>query len=197
MTKLVSSAALFVLSFSIASCSAENDSGVLALGDGLKAEGFLVVKDVVADTAGDGFLVSCAGSGGVKTSKYTRSEIEQNKICLPEPSPDGSSKDDPTTPPAPDPVGDSAGGNGFVVEFRQGSFIKASAGMNITRDKSSLTEGKDYCSVVAQLNVTTACKSADGVEIQVSGVSISGCQIQSGYLYEPHVSVAPAPKACE
>lgn len=196
MTKVVSSVALVALSLSIAACSTEGDSDTLALSSQLKPEGFLVVKDIVADASGDGFVISCAGSSGVKQTKYTRTEIEQNKICLSAPSQDPSPKDDPAAPPAGSSGDGSAGGTSYVVTLKQGTKIKARPNMNVEANASSLADGKDYCSLAANLTAKTACVLSL-TEIRVSGVSITGCQIQSGYLYEPHITVAPKPPACE
>lgn len=189
---------LLLLAVSVVGCSSGSDSETLGLEEGLQPAGYLVVTDITADAASSGsFLVSCAYPSGVKQIKYTQSEIEQNKIC---PSESGAASPAGATPASTPSSGGSesgASGSSHKVNLQTNyTYIKAQPNMNITANIDSFTEGADYCVLSTSLNTVSACV-VSSAELQVSGVSLEGCQIKTGYLYSPHVSVSPAPSECK
>lgn len=200
----LSLATLFVAS----GCRNSGDSMTTSLGEGLKPEGFLVIKEVVAESDRAGFFkVTCASAGGDKEAVYSQTEIEQNKVCVGEPV-----KPQATVPAGEQNVGQvetsretlptaqatRAGGEqsgSFTINLEASStYLKKTPNFNVSASRNAQL-GIDFCVMNITLKARSVCKS--GSEFRVTGVSIPGCSsLTSGYLYESHVSVMPPVDDC-
>lgn len=183
----------------ISGCVESSQSRVNDLAAGQKAEGFLVVKDIVADKAVSGsFLVTCAGSNGKTTQEVkTKAEVEKNLLCKPSAASSGSAGG------ATDGVTDAPdGGATFKLTLRTSvtteTFLKARPNMNISIKKSEYQEGLDYCVAPATVSVKELCRipaktgaTATPEEFKAVGHNITGCLISPGYLHAAHFSVTP------
>lgn len=189
---------LLLFAVSAVGCSSGSGSETLGLEEGLQPAGYLVVTDISADVASSGsFIVSCAYQAGVKQIKYTQSEIEQNKICPLESGSPSSTGTTPTTEAEGESPDSNVSGSSHRVTLQTHfTYLKSQPNMNITANIDSFTEGTDYCVLSTSLDAVSACV-VSAAELQVSGVSLGGCQIKTGYLYSPHASVSPAPSECK
>lgn len=197
MTTACRNVTLCALALCVVGCSSGSDSETLALDQTLDAAGFLIAADIVADSSASGsYLVSCAYKSGVKQLKYSKADVEQNKICPLEAAPTG--QPGPVAVPAREGGGDtSAGQYSIKLDGTNYTYIKLSQNMNISSNKSAYKEGTDYCIIASSVNATSACTLSAASEIKVMGLNLSGCQLKAGYLWSGHVTVSPAPSACE
>jgi hypothetical protein len=177
----------------ISACVDSSQSGLNDLAAGQKAEGFLVVKDIVADKAVSGsFLVTCVGSGGKTTQEVkTKAEVEKNQVCRATAASSGSGGD---TDSAPDGQGGAVPVGKFKLSLRTSvtteTYLKAKQNLDITANKAAYQEGLDYCVATATFLVNDLCRVSQ-TEFKAVGHDITGCLIAPGYLFSAHFSVTP------
>ena len=200
MSTLGISNCFILLVLGLVGCSTGSDSSTLALDQTLDAAGFLVASDISVDplTAGS-FLVSCAYKSGLKQLKYSRAEVEQNKIC---PLDTVAAKVETGGEPVKDGsagTGASSGAGQYSVSLSNTNYtyVKARPSLNVSANVSQYKEGVDYCIINSKISAGSACAVTSGSEIQVSGLALSGCELKVGYLWVGHVAVAPPPPACQ
>jgi hypothetical protein len=187
-----------VFAFLMMGCRNSGDSSLASLSGSLKPEGFLVIKEVVADPAKSGsFLVTCASSSGEKKSSVSQADIEANKVCLPTTamaSTGGSSTGGSSAGSQP-AANSTRAGSGFEAKNLQSTYLKARAGLDVTGNLSSLKLGVDYCVVMEPISATNICTASEK-ELKATGVKLAGCDLTSGYIFVQHFSVSPAVSAC-
>lgn len=177
----------------VSGCVDSTQSNLNDLAAGQKAEGFLVVKDIVADTAVSGsFLVTCAGSNGKTFQEVkTRSEVEKNRLCMPTAASSGSGG---ATDSAPDGQGGAVPAGKFKLSLRTNvtnvTYLKAKQNVDITANKAAYQDGLDYCVVPATISVNDLCRVSQ-TEFKAVGHDVTACLIAPGYLFSAHFSVNP------
>jgi len=188
----------------ISGCVDSSQSRLNDLADGQKAEGFLVVKDIVADKAVSGsFLVTCAGSNGKMTQELkTKAEVEKNQLCKPSsasPGSGGSATDGVTDGEAGGAVPAGAFKLSLRISVTTETYLKAKPNENISANKETFQEGLHYCISPATISVKELCRIpaktgslATPEEFKAVGHNIAGCLISPGYLHASHFSVTPA-----
>jgi len=171
-----------------------------------KPEGFLMVSALTEDKSKQGnYLVTCVREDG-KTNQESRSkaEIEKNEICRLAAT--AAVKVSPVATVTAGnagntPADESPGGaeslpfenSKFVIKLNvaaaKESYLKATSGLDVTRDKSKLQEGLHYCLVPTIFGADSVCK-ANASELRIGTHTIKGCAaIVTGYLYLSHFSV--------
>ncbi len=171
-----------------------------------KPEGFLMISALTEDKAKQGnYLVTCVREDGKSNQESrTKAEIEKNEICRPVAKPSATATATATASavdPANKPADDSSGGaeslpfdnSKFVIKLNvaaaKESYLKATSGLDVTRDKAKLQEGLHYCLVPTTFGADSVCK-ANTAELKIGTHTIKGCAaIVTGYLYLSHFSV--------